>query len=63
MKNTVLITGGAGFIGSHLSDKLLQLGHRVIILDNLDPQVHGPNQDIPAYLNKDAELVVGDVRG
>ncbi|HUP32021.1 MAG TPA: NAD-dependent epimerase/dehydratase family protein [Gaiellaceae bacterium] len=55
----VLVTGGAGFIGSHLVDRLLEDGHEVRVLDSLDGQVHdGP----PAYLSADAELVVGDVR-
>jgi dTDP-L-rhamnose 4-epimerase len=57
----VLITGGAGFIGSHLADALITRGDRVRVLDALDPQVHG---DItrPAYLHADVELCVGDVR-
>ena len=38
---TVLITGGAGFIGSHLADELLKRGHRIRALDSLIPQVHG----------------------
>ena len=56
----VLVTGGAGFIGSFVVDRLLAAGHTVRILDNLDPQVHpdGP----PAYLAPGAELFVGDVR-
>jgi dTDP-L-rhamnose 4-epimerase len=58
----VLITGGAGFIGSHLADELLRRGHRVRALDNLSPQVHGPERRRPDYLSKDVELVVGDVR-
>ena len=58
----VLITGGAGFIGSHVSDVLLQAGHAVRVLDNLDPQVHGEKQDWPAYLNPDAERYKADVR-
>ncbi len=58
----VLITGGAGFIGSHLADELLHRGHRVRILDNLDPQVHGGGGAVPGYLNPEAELQVGDVR-
>jgi dTDP-L-rhamnose 4-epimerase len=57
----VLITGGAGFIGSHLADRLLALGNDVRILDNLDPQVH-PDGTRPEYLAEDAELRVGDVR-
>ncbi len=58
----ILITGGAGFIGSHLADDLLRRGHRVRVLDNLSPQVHGDSGDRPAYLNDDVELVRGDVR-
>jgi dTDP-L-rhamnose 4-epimerase len=56
----VLITGGAGFVGSHLADGLLGAGHRVRILDDLTPQVHqdGP----PGYLSPKVELVVGDIR-
>ncbi len=57
----VLITGGAGFIGSHLADELLQHGHSVRVLDNLDPQVH-QGRGRPAYLHSDVELIVGDVR-
>jgi len=62
MTRTVLITGGAGFIGSHLADALLQQGHRVRVLDNLDPQVHGENPRRPDYLDPEVELLVGDVR-
>jgi dTDP-L-rhamnose 4-epimerase len=62
MAEQVLITGGAGFIGSHLADQLLARGHRVRALDNLHPQVHGPDQVRPGYLASDVELVVGDVR-
>jgi dTDP-L-rhamnose 4-epimerase len=57
----VLITGGAGFIGSHTSDVLLEAGYRVRLLDNLTAQVHGPSEKPPAYLNPEAELMVGDV--
>lgn len=39
----VLITGGAGFIGSYVAEELLDAGHRVRILDNLTPQVHESN--------------------
>jgi dTDP-L-rhamnose 4-epimerase len=62
MSKHILITGGAGFLGSHLADQLLAAGHRVRAYDNLLPQVHGPGAKRPAYLNKEVELVVGDVR-
>jgi len=58
----VLITGGAGFIGSHLADELLRHGYRVRALDVLAPQVHGPNARRPSYLDPEVELVRGDVR-
>lgn len=58
----VLITGGAGFIGSHLADDLLACGHRVRALDNLAEQVHGPDAGRPDYLDPEVELIVGDVR-
>ena len=54
----VLITGGAGFIGSHLADRLLAEGHTVRVLDDLDPQVH-TGAAWPAYLSGDAELRPG----
>jgi dTDP-L-rhamnose 4-epimerase len=59
---TVLITGGAGFVGSHLADELLEHGYRVRVLDALDAQVHGDAPERPAYLDADVELVRGDVR-
>jgi dTDP-L-rhamnose 4-epimerase len=62
MAKHVLITGGAGFIGSHLADRLLAEGHRVRALDNLSPQVHGPSGQRPAYLDHEVELQIGDVR-
>src|ERR687894_518497 len=58
----ILITGGAGFIGSHLADELLQYGHSVKLLDLLCSQAHGADKQSPEYLNPDVELVFGDVR-
>jgi dTDP-L-rhamnose 4-epimerase len=58
----ILITGGAGFIGSHLADELIRRGHRVRALDMLAPQVHGSAAVRPEYLDDDVELVRGDVR-
>src|ERR1700704_922971 len=57
----VLITGGAGFIGSHAADALLEAGYEVRLLDNLTTQVHGTSRKPPAYLNHDAQLIIGDV--
>jgi dTDP-L-rhamnose 4-epimerase len=57
----VLVTGGAGFIGSHLADRLLAEGHSVRAFDNLDAQVH-PDVAPPGYLADDVDFVQGDVR-
>jgi dTDP-L-rhamnose 4-epimerase len=62
MSKRVLITGGAGFIGSHLADELLKKGYAVRALDCLCEQVHGPGRLRPEYLDPEVELVVGDVR-
>lgn len=62
MKQHILITGGAGFVGSHLADELLAQNYQVRVLDNLTPQVHGPDAARPDYLHPDVELIVGDVR-
>ncbi|MCD6407711.1 SDR family NAD(P)-dependent oxidoreductase [bacterium] len=56
----ILVTGGAGFIGSHLVDSLVRKKYKVIILDNLTPQVHPDG--IPDYLNLKATFIKGDVR-
>jgi dTDP-L-rhamnose 4-epimerase len=58
---SILITGGAGFIGSHLARELLECGYRVRVLDSLVGQVHD-GVERPEYLSPDAELQVGDVR-
>ncbi len=58
----ILITGGAGFIGSHLADLLLERGYLVRILDSLSPQVHGEAARRPSYLTDEAELVTADIR-
>lgn len=60
MPKNVLVTGGAGFVGSHLCDALLEAGHKVRAFDNLTPQVHGDS--LPGYLSSDVELVRGDMR-
>jgi dTDP-L-rhamnose 4-epimerase len=56
----ILVTGGAGFIGSHTCDRLLALGHEVMVLDALTPPVHRNGQ--PAYLSPGADFYQGDVR-
>jgi dTDP-L-rhamnose 4-epimerase len=62
MGKRILITGGAGFIGSHLADSLLAKGHQVRALDILSPQVHGTHPNRPDYLNPEVELMTGDLR-
>ncbi len=57
----ILVTGGAGFIGSHIVDALIERGHEVWVYDNLDPQVHGPNATLPDYANPHARYLWGDV--
>lgn len=62
MPKHILITGGAGFIGSHVANELLATGYTVRALDSLVPQVHGAERKRPAYLSADVELIIGDVR-
>ncbi|MBV9758943.1 MAG: NAD-dependent epimerase/dehydratase family protein [Acidobacteriaceae bacterium] len=62
MKGTVLITGGAGFIGSHVASELIRAGYHVRVLDSLVTQVHGETPGRPGYLHPDAEFMLGDVR-
>lgn len=62
MGKNILVTGGAGFIGGHVTKELLSRGYNVRVLDSLIPQVHGPDLRRPAYLPPDAQLVVADLR-
>jgi dTDP-L-rhamnose 4-epimerase len=61
MRKRVLITGGAGFVGSHLADELLTAGYDVRAIDSLVPQVHGRERRRPSYLDRGVELVVADL--
>jgi dTDP-L-rhamnose 4-epimerase len=56
----ILVTGGAGFIGSHTCDRLVSLGHEVVVLDALTPPVHRSRQ--PGYLSPGADFYQGDTR-
>ena len=56
----ILVTGGAGFIGSHTCDRLVSLGHQVVVLDALTPPVH--RDGVPAYLTPGVDFYKGDVR-
>ena len=56
----ILVTGGAGFIGSHLVDGLIENGYKVRVLDNLFRQIH-PTGQLPQYFNSKAEFIKGDV--
>jgi len=62
MNKNVLVSGGAGFIGSFLANELISRGYHVIVFDNLEPQVHSKNSTVPDYLSKEAEFIKGDVR-
>ncbi len=56
----ILITGGAGFVGSHTADQLLKQGYEIRVYDSLSEQVHG--RGFPPYLSKDVEFIRGDMR-
>lgn len=56
----ILVTGGAGFVGSHMVDALVREGHTVRVFDNLTEQVHPDGK--PAYLNREIEFIQGDMR-
>lgn len=58
----VLITGGAGFIGSHLAFLLASHGHTVRVIDLLDPQIHGVGGCFPDYMHPAVECIRGDIR-
>ncbi len=55
----IIVTGGAGFIGSHVVDDLCTTGHEVLVIDSLDPGVH---RAVPSYLNRNAEYIFADLR-
>ena len=63
----VLVTGGAGFIGSRLVEQLLEAGNEVTVLDNLSQQIHGDNPEHTSYtyatvLRSGAKIIIGDIR-
>ncbi|TDX84090.1 SDR family NAD(P)-dependent oxidoreductase [Epilithonimonas xixisoli] len=60
--NRVLITGGAGFIGSNLSLKLIEKGCEITVLDNLSEQIHGDDSDLLKSIEGKVNFIKGDVR-
>ena len=59
-RKRALVTGGAGLIGSHLADLLIEEGWRVRVLDNIEPNTHKRGK--PAWINKQADFKQGDLR-
>lgn len=62
MSETILVTGGAGFIGSHLCGILLKKGYKVIVYDNLNPQIHGENAEISKDIKDKVTFIKADIR-
>lgn len=58
MKHKILVTGGAGFIGSHVTDALIERGHNVVVYDSLEPQVH---ESKPSWINPSAKFVQANI--
>ena len=58
----ILITGGAGFIGSNLASKLIEKGHQVTVLDNLSEQIHGKKAELLKKITDQLNFIQGDVR-
>jgi dTDP-L-rhamnose 4-epimerase len=58
----ILITGGAGFIGSNLAKSLVARGHAITVMDNLSPQIHGENSPLLASIQGQVRFLFGDVR-
>lgn len=62
MNKKILITGGAGFIGSNLSLQLIEKGYEVTVLDNLSEQIHGASSDLLKSIDGKVKFIKGDVR-
>ncbi|HEY8928032.1 MAG TPA: SDR family NAD(P)-dependent oxidoreductase [Mucilaginibacter sp.] len=57
----ILITGGAGFIGTNVARSLIKAGHNITILDNFNPQIHGISKQLPPDIEGRVRLIVADV--